>query len=225
MRFPHGPIIPFWKKALSYFTEVHLESAPSDINPHLYVSLKNGRHQLSTAHAVYSYDDLYDNFYAAFEHIHIKDRKFNDVLILGFGLGSIPFMLENKFDVHLDYTAVEIDENVVYLANKYIVPGLKSNLELFIADAYSFMMQNERLWDLVCVDIFLDDKVPPQFETEEFLYAIKKAIRPNGKLLYNRLSSMACDLEETVNFFEGTFKSVFPKGENYDTGGNWILIG
>ncbi|MEL6944963.1 MAG: hypothetical protein AAFO82_20090, partial [Bacteroidota bacterium] len=51
--------IPRWKRWWSYLSEIHIESAPNEINPHLYVSLRNGRYQLSTANAIYSYEDLY----------------------------------------------------------------------------------------------------------------------------------------------------------------------
>ena len=52
---------PLWKRWLSYLFEIHVESTSSDYNPHLHVSLNNGRYQLSTANAIYSFEDLYDN--------------------------------------------------------------------------------------------------------------------------------------------------------------------
>ena len=88
---------PIWKRLLSYFFEWHIESAPSEANPHLYVSLKNGRYQLCTANAVYSYEDLYTNFLRAFEQIDFDKVPGKDVLILGLGLGSIPIILEKRF--------------------------------------------------------------------------------------------------------------------------------
>lgn len=51
---------------------------------------------MCTAHAVYSYEDRYDNFVRAFKKAKLHDRKIDNVLILGFGLGSIPIILENK---------------------------------------------------------------------------------------------------------------------------------
>ena len=48
---------PRWKQWLSYLFEMHIESAASEYNPHLYVSMKQGRYQLCTANAIYSYED------------------------------------------------------------------------------------------------------------------------------------------------------------------------
>jgi hypothetical protein len=77
---------PFWKNLLSYFFEFHIESAPSEVNPHLYVSLSRGRYQLATASAIYSFEDLYDNFFNAFKQINLDENPIKNVLILGLGL-------------------------------------------------------------------------------------------------------------------------------------------
>ncbi|MBL0101907.1 MAG: hypothetical protein IPP49_19210 [Saprospiraceae bacterium] len=50
------------QKWLSYFTEIHIESVTSDYNEELEVLLNNGRYQLCTPNAVYSYADKYSNF-------------------------------------------------------------------------------------------------------------------------------------------------------------------
>jgi len=106
--------IPKWKRWLSYLMEVHLESSSSEHNEELHVSLSKGRLQLSTANAIYSYADKYENFYKTFEQVELNE-KVDDVLILGFGLGSIPYMLESKFGKKYRYTGV-----VRYL--KYFLP-------------------------------------------------------------------------------------------------------
>lgn len=215
---------PFWKNILSYLTEFHIESAPSEINPHLYVSLSKGRYQLSTANAVYSYGDLYDNYFKAFRKKGVLKSNIETVLVLGFGLGSIPFMLEKKFGKKYHYTGIEIDENVIYLAEKYVLHDLKSPVELFCADAFAYVMQCREKFDLIAMDVFLDDLVPNQFESSEFLNALKGLIAENGTLLYNRLSLTDEDLENTQFFFEHQFKPVFPNGIYLDVGGNWMLM-
>jgi len=203
---------------------LHIESAPSEANPHLYVSLKDGRYQLCTANAVYSFEDLYTNFLWAFEHIELEALPVGEVLVLGLGLGSVPLMLERRFGRQYRYTAVELDESVVYLANRYGLAGLSSPIATVCADAYAFMLQNEEQYGLICMDIFLDDVVPQAFETPEFLEALKAALAPGGLLLYNRLADNRQDREKTRSFFEGQFLAVFPEGVYLDVGGNWMLL-
>lgn len=213
---------PLWKRWLSYLFELHIESTSSEYNPHLYVSLKKGRYQLSTANAIYSYGDLYDNFAEAFKQINLEQRKIKNVLILGFGLGSIPVILE-KMEKHYNYTAIEIDEEVVYLASKYVVPHLQSKLEIICADAFAFMHQNEKQFDLIAVDLFLDDIIPDQFQQTDFLNQLKQAISPNGLLLYNRLNYNDTDHEANKLFYKNTFKTVFENGRYLEVKGNWML--
>ena len=218
----HKP--PLWKKIISYLSELHIESAPSDINPHLYVSLNRGRYQLCTANAIYSYEDLYDNYSETFKKIAIDKRKIKNVLILGFGLGSIPFMLEKKFHKKYHYTAVEIDESVIYLASKYALPEIDSSIQMICADAFAFVMQCQAQFDLVCMDVFLDDIVPEEFEAEDFLQSLKSLIAKDGLLLFNRLANTPEDLKATQSFFKEKFQPVFPKGRYLEVRGNWMLL-
>lgn len=213
-----------WKRLLSYLFEWHIESAPSETNPHLYVSLRNGRYQLCTANAVYSYEDLYTNFLWAFEQLELERLPGKDVLVLGLGLGSIPLILEKKFSKRYHYTAVELDEAVIYLAGRYGLDELSSPITTVCADAYAFLMQNEEQYSLICMDIFLDDVIPGHFESIAFLEALKEALAPGGLLLYNRLTDNKKGLEATKKFFERRFLSVFPHGAYLDVGGNWMLM-
>ena len=212
-----------WKKWLSYLTEFHIEDAPSDLNPALHVCLVNGRYQLCTENAIYSYADLYDNFSGAFAALNLKERSIKKVLILGFGMASIPIILE-KMGFDYSYTAVEIDEQVIYLASKYELPYLRSPVQMICADAGRWVEITEEKFDLIAVDIFLDDVIPDQFTQASFLENTKKLLNPEGLLLYNRLANTEEDLEKTKTFFEGTFQQIFPKGRHLEVGGNWMLV-
>lgn len=215
---------PFWKVLASYFIEIPIEHLQSEINDDLHLTLNNGRYQLSTNEAIYSYADLYDNFTKSFKKISFKKNNLQDALILGFGLGSIPFMLEKKFHQPLHYVGVEMDEVVIYLAHKYVLPDLDSSIELIQADAKLFVAQTEQSFDLICVDLFIDSKVPREFETEAFLTQLKHLLLPGGLLLFNKLANDSNSIEQTKYFFEYTFKNIFPRAVHLDVGGNWMLF-
>ncbi len=213
-----------WKKWLSHLVEIHIESTSSEHNPHLYVSLVKGRYQLSTANAIYSYEDLYDNFALAFEKIDLDRLNIQNVLILGFGLGSIPLILEQLFEKSYHYTGVEIDEEVIYLFNKYALPELKSGFELITADALAFVEQANESYDMIAVDIFQDDIIPERFQQQSFLENIKKLLKPEGILLYNRLANTQEDLVKTHTFYDEVFNRVFQKSCYLEVRGNWMLL-
>jgi spermidine synthase len=216
--------LPKWKIWLSYLMEIHLESAPSDLNPHLYVSLRRGRLQLSTAHAIYSFEDLYTNFLYAFRQMRLDALPGNDVLLLGLGLGSVPVILERVFRYSFHYLAVELDPNVIYLANKYSLSKLDASITTIAADAFAYMDQQEEQYALVCMDVFLDDVTPAVFQQQYFLERLKEALLPGGVLMYNCLYRNAEDKSATEEFYQQQFLPAFPNGTYLDVQGNWMLI-
>lgn len=213
-----------WKKWLSYLMELHIESTSSDHNPHLYVSLSKGRYQLCSANAIYSFEDLYDNFALAFKKVDFDRFDIKNVLILGFGLASVPVILEKKLGKKFHYTGVEIDEEVLYLANKYIMDELDSSFNLICTDAYAYAMQCQQKFDLVIMDVFFDDFIPEQFEQQAFLEKLKTLTKPNGLMMYNRLAFTEKDIERTRTFYEEKFIQVFDKGTFIEVKGNWMLL-
>jgi spermidine synthase len=216
--------IPVWKKWLSHLIPVTLEEASSEQNPELSVILSQGRVQLLSGDAIYSWDDLYKNFLVAFDRLKIDERKIEDVLLLGLGLGSIPYMLEKVFNCNYHYSAVEWDETVAHLAVKYTLSRLESPIEIITADAEVFVQVTEEQFDLLIIDIFEDEITPPQFCTEEFLQACAALLRPGGLLLFNRLHGEDVSIQQvTERFFERRFRNVFPEAWAIDTKGNWIL--
>lgn len=216
--------IPRWKKLLSHVVPLTLEETGSEQNPELTVSLDRGRLQLLSGDAIYSWDDLYKNFLIAFDRLKMDDRTIEDVLVLGLGLGSVPYMLEKVYHCKYCYTAVEWDETVAELAAKYTLSRLSSPIDVVIADAEVFVQVTEEQYDMIVVDIFEDDLTPPQFETEDFLLDCDDLLRPGGLLLFNRLHGGSAAIRTiTERFFERDFKAVFPEAWAIDTGGNWIL--
>lgn len=214
--------IPFWKKLLSYFTEVTLEHTKSAYNQELIVSMIGGRLQLSTREAIYSYEDKYDNFFRTFTKIQLPEKA--NVLLLGFGLGSIPYMLEKKFGKQYHYTAVEIDDVVIYLASKYVLPSLTSEIELIQADAQAFVAVDSAKYDLIAMDIFISEKIPVIFETSDFLQDLKDSLTPGGVMLFNRLSKTAIEQQQTENYFRDVFLPQFPSATYVEVKGNRVLV-
>lgn len=215
---------PLWKKWLSYLFEFHIESLPSEVNPHLYVSLKSGRYQLCTENAVYSYEDKYDNFKRIFDQLDLSRVEGGKVLILGFGLGSIPILLEKKKLNNIHITGVELDENVLLLAEKYGLGKIAYPTELICADARVYIEQNRDHYNLLIVDVFKDDIIPEYFRSKTFLSLCRRALTEDGTLLYNTLGATDDDKSKSEEFFFDTFSKVFPDARLVDVIGNYILI-
>lgn len=217
--------IPKWKKWLSYLFEFHLESASSDYNPHMYVSLYKGQYQLSTDNAIYSFGNLYTNFSSTFDCYKWDKYPPKDVLLLGLGLGSIPFMLEDKYQQKCNFTAIDIDEEVIDLAYRYLLSSLESPVEMITANAAIAVHQfPEESYDLICVDVFDSDEVPEEIESFVFLEQIKNILKPGGVILFNRLAATDKDCKKSEAFFNDRFKKVFPKADILGVEGNYMLV-
>ena len=214
---------PWWRRWWSYFTEVHIESTSSNVNDNLLVRLSKGEYQLCTSEAIYSYGNLYDNFYKTFEKIHLPQNG-SKVLVLGLGLASVVWMLERKFRKNYDYVAVELDDEVIYLASKYVLDEIKSEMQIINTDALHFVHAHDDQYDMVIVDIFLSDYIPRSFETESFLMDVKRCLKPGGIVLLNRLYLYEKDRSKTESYFNHTFKKIFAKADKIHVAGNWILL-
>ncbi len=213
---------PLYKKLFSYLRDVHIESTSSDYNEVLDLYLVKGRYQLCTENAIYSYADKYDNFATVFEKMDLS--KIDNVLILGLGLASIPYIFEHLHDKKYSYTGVEIDDEVIYLASKYVLDELKSDVEVVQTDAFTFMCVNETKYDLICMDVFESDVIPEELETEDYLEMISESLSKDGLLIYNRLYSMDHDKAKTDKFMKEVFQVIFPEAIYIDTDGNRMLL-
>lgn len=201
-----------------------MEHALSYANPDLYVFLSKGRYQLVTSNAIYSWADLYANFVKAFQRLRWELLPGDDLLSLGLGLGSIPYMLETKFNKSFHYTAVEVDEQVIYLAQKYVLDELKIPIQVIHADAVAFIRQTSQKWDMICVDLFIDDEIPGGALSVDFIRDMKARLSEDGLILFNSLARTQDDMKESRRFLDEIFLPVFPAGGYLDVGGNWILV-
>jgi spermidine synthase len=146
------------------------------------------------------------------------------VLILGLGLGSIPIILDRLSYGEWDISAVEVDEEVCRLANVYATPKISSPMEVHVADAQSFLALNQTSFDLICVDLFVDDQIPEKFKTQDFLEELKGSLAPKGLLVFNTLAFRDSDKKESRDFFDGIFNTVFENGELVPVYKNYMLI-
>lgn len=200
---------PWYKKAWSYFSEILLESTSSEINNDLYLVLKKGQYQLCTQNAIYSYGDRYDNFRDTFLRMKMDHPPINDVLILGMGLGSIPYILEKSFNKEMNFTCVELDEEIIQWAEKYVFDELKSYIEVIHGDAFTFSYTTEQKYDMICIDVFMDDIIPEEYLEHDFIYDLQDLLNEDGVIIFNHLALYDKDVEAATTYYKETFSPCF----------------
>ena len=217
--------IPPWKKWLSHLFPIPVRRVATPLHPDLSVSLVRGRYQLCTPHAIYSFEDLYLNFAEAFRHTDFGRLPGRDVLVLGLGLGSVIRILEDRFDLQGDYTAVELDEGIIGLAEEFGLGTVRAPVTVIAADAETFLrVQAGRTWDLILLDIFLDDQVPDFFSTPECLTLLRQCLSDGGLLINNRLYRSAADQRDTDRYQREVFQAGFQEYGAIDVQGNRMLF-
>lgn len=118
------------------------------------------------------------------------DQAFGHVLTFGLGLGYYTYMISEKDTVE-SITVVEINEDVINLFNKYVLPQFKSawKIKIIKADAFEYAQKYilEGTYDFVFTDLWHDvsdgidmylkmKKVEKQSPNTVFTYWIEKSI-------------------------------------------------
>lgn len=215
----------FAKRLLSYLWDIQIDYRASEINGDLIVFLSKGRYQLCTVNAIYSFEDRYDNFGNIFrKEFNYSLLKGNKVLVLGLGLGSVPITLDMVKPGQWDFTAVEIDEAVCELAALYGYPKIKSPIDTRVGDALVFVKTNQEQYDLICLDLFIDDIMPEASMEVSFLEDLKTTLAPGGVIIANTLAFTEEHRVKSEAFFKEKFKAVFPEAKLKYTHLNNMLI-
>lgn len=220
---PQRRPFPSWRRWLSYVADQTLEEGSGDLTDHLRVLLRRGRVLLEVEGAVYSWEDNYYNFREAFRQLNWDRLPGDRCLLLGLGLGCVPQIAEEHFGHRLHYTAVEYDETIAALAERYLLYRLRSPVTTVVADAEAFVMQDRQRYDLILVDLFVDDEVPERFESEAFLRALERRLAPGGCLVSNRMAYLASHRERTERYVDDVFTVVFPRASSLDVRSNLML--
>lgn len=188
----------FLRRLASHFREEVLEVADSAVSGKVEVWYANGKLELNSAKVNYSFGTLDTIFREAFAHERSRMPKQGRVLLLGVGAGNVPRILSEigRYTI----TGVELDPEVIRLGRKYFGLGEMEGLEIVQADAIEFVSTTDQKWDMVIVDLFVDEQVPKAAEAEPFLRKLAGTLSEGGMLFYNRLMHTAALAEETERF-------------------------
>lgn len=175
-------------KFLSYFIPINVIKKNSSISKTLEVTWNNGELVLDSKNTNYSYGSLQRILkkglkYIGFERI----RKFDNILILGVAGGSVIKTLVDEVKFKGTITGVEIDKDVVEIANKYFKLNEIKNLEMIVDDAFEFVLKTKEKYDLIIIDIFQDTTMPNFLFEDFFINRINFLLNVDGFILFNTM--------------------------------------
>lgn len=210
-----------FQKLLSYLIPINIHQQNSDINKSLEVTWNNGKLVLDSKNTNYSYGSLQRALkkglrFIGFERI----KKFNTILVLGVAGGSVIKTLKEEIKFNGRIIGVELDKNVLELANRYFKLNEIENLELIHDDAFEFVLKTKEKYDLIIIDIFQDTIMPNFLFEDFFINRINSLLHLNGFILFNTMVLTEKDKERN-KLYRSKFKEdyslrMYPKIEEHN---------
>jgi len=208
-------------KLFSYFIPINVYKKNSSVSKTLEVTWNNGQLVLDSKNTNYSYGSLQRILrkglkYIGFERI----RKFETILILGVAGGSVIKTLVDEIKFKGKITGVEIDSDVVAIANKYFKLDEIKNLELIVDDAFEFVLKTKEKYNLIIIDIFQDTTMPNFLFEDFFINRINYLLKTDGFILFNTMVIKDNDRIRNLDYkkkFDNNYSvRMYPKVEEHN---------
>lgn len=139
-----------------------------------------------------------------------KDKNLN-ILILGYGLGSVDRIITNK-NKNIKITGVEKN---IFLKPWMYAHEKPNNSEVFFEDAIQFVKNIKDSYDIVIIDLFEDTNIPDSIHQFHFWDKIYNTINQDGLIIWNVLQK-----KYDLNVIKGF---IFDKKINIITGNLFLL--
>lgn len=169
-------------RLLSFFYPI-TRKVKSDYSGTVEITWYNGKKQLNTKNANYSYGSLQKILKTGLQKIDLSQCK--NILLLGLGGGSVLKTLRNDFKYDNNIIAIDIDPVIISIAQEEFNITNDEKLTILCADALEFIMQNDKRFDLIIIDLFVDTEIPDSFYSHSFWRQIIKATINKGSILFN----------------------------------------
>ena len=131
------------------------------------------------------------------------------ILIVGLGGGTLAMFLRKHYpDAAID--VVDIDPEVVYVAQEFFGFREDSRMRAHVADGRQFIEKTSQPYDVIFLDAFGSDSVPQHLTTQEFLRAVRRAVKPDGSVAGNLWSRGYNPLYDSmVRTYQEVFDELF----------------
>lgn len=115
-------------------------------------------------------------------------EQLDSILVLGVGAGNIPMFLRNHYsDAQID--VIDIDPQIIGLAKQYFNFFEDDLLHAYAQDGRAFIENVQKPYDLIFLDAYTAAGIPKHLATKEFLFSLKKVLKPSGAVVANMWST------------------------------------
>lgn len=145
-------------------------------------------------------------------------KELTSILEIGLGGGRTAAYM-NLHMPEMPILSVELDPDVVELAEKYFAVKQTETFKIETRDGRIHLVRDPGMHDVIMVDAYRGPFVPFHLLTREFFLTAKRRLRPGGVLAQN--------IEPTTMLFDAalaTLHSTFDNVELYPAGGNVVAM-
>ncbi|WP_136666615.1 spermidine synthase [Flavobacterium sp. H122] len=190
-----------FKRLLSYFYPIKEYQISSSINENIEVTWNNGQLVLDSKNMNFSYGSLERVMQIGLQNIgKQKINTLKNTLVLGVAGGSVIKVLQKEFDYKGTITGIELDSEIIKVANDYFKLKDFPNLNLIENDANEFVEQTNEIYDFIVVDIFQDKIMPDFLFSEDFIGNLNRILSEKGIILFNTIVTLSHEFERNLKF-------------------------
>ncbi|OHT44061.1 spermidine synthase [Flavobacterium tructae] len=176
------------QKLFSYIVPIKIFKKKSQRSKIIEVTWANGELVLDSENTNYSYGSLQRILRYGLRNIgYDAILKMDHILLLGVAGGSVVKTLVDEIQYKGRITGVEIDPEMIKIANEYFNLNEIKQLEVVIDDAFEFVLKTKNKYNLIIIDIFEDIKMPNFLFERFFSERICSLLQNHGFVLFNTM--------------------------------------
>ncbi|MCC9020080.1 spermidine synthase [Flavobacterium lipolyticum] len=176
------------QKLFSYIVPIKIFKKKSQRSKIIEVTWANGELVLDSENTNYSYGSLQRILRYGLRNIGYDTiLKMDHILLLGVAGGSVVKTLVDEIQYKGKITGVEIDPEMIKIANEYFNLNEIKQLEVVIDDAFEYVLKTKNKYNLIIIDIFEDIKMPNFLFERFFSERICLLLQNHGFVLFNTM--------------------------------------
>ena len=189
------------KKLLSYIIPITIFKQKSTISQSIEVTWANGELVLDSNNTNYSYGSLQRILKKGLKNIGFdKIKSMNHILVLGVAGGSVIKTLLHEVKYEGKITGVEIDPEIISIANTYFQLNEVPNLSIIIDDAFEFVLKTKEKYNFIIIDIFQDTLMPNFLFEDFFIDRLRDILEIDGIILFNTMITDSIHNKRNLNY-------------------------
>jgi spermidine synthase len=176
------------QKIFSYLIPIKIFKKKSARSKVIEVTWANGELVLDSQNTNYSYGSLQRILRYGLRNIGYKAiLDMEHILLLGVAGGSVVKTLVDEIEYKGKITGVEIDSEMIQIANDYFNLNKIQQLEVIIDDAFEFVLKTKEQYNLIIIDIFEDTNMPNFLFERFFSERVCSLLKDKGFVLFNTM--------------------------------------